>query len=72
MLENDRYRIRLNSVGDVTSIFDKQLNRELLEAPMRLVRSNRHAGAVARVEYGLSDQQKPPRGYERRGADSHS
>ena len=36
MLENDRYRIRLNSVGDVTSIFDKKLNRELLEAPMRL------------------------------------
>src|SRR6185369_16862432 len=32
-IENDRYRIRLNPEGDVESIFDKQLNRELLAAP---------------------------------------
>ena len=35
-LENARYRVKLNADGDVSSIFDKQLNKELLAAPMRL------------------------------------
>ncbi|MGA7155343.1 MAG: glycoside hydrolase family 38 C-terminal domain-containing protein [Acidobacteriaceae bacterium] len=35
-LENKRYRVRMNSDGDVASIFDKQLNRELLSSPIRL------------------------------------
>jgi alpha-mannosidase len=39
-LENGRYRITLNTHGDVTSVFDKSLNRELLAAPMRLAISN--------------------------------
>ncbi len=38
-LENDYYRVRLNADGDVASIFDKQLNRELLSAPARLALS---------------------------------
>jgi alpha-mannosidase len=35
-LENECYRVKLNSDGDVSSIFDKTLNRELLSAPIRL------------------------------------
>ena len=35
-LENDYYRVRLNSDGDVASIFDKKLDQELLESPARL------------------------------------
>jgi alpha-mannosidase len=35
-LENARYRILLAASGDVTSIFDKSLNKELLSGPVRL------------------------------------
>jgi alpha-mannosidase len=35
-LENQYYRIRLNGDGDVESIFDKAINKELLSAPARL------------------------------------
>ena len=35
-LENQYYRVKLNADGDVASIFDKSLGRELLAAPARL------------------------------------
>lgn len=35
-LENARYRVRLNEGGDISSIFDKKLGRELLASPMQL------------------------------------
>ncbi len=35
-LENEYYRVKLNADGDVASIFDKHLGRELLSAPARL------------------------------------
>ncbi len=35
-LENARYRVQLNQSGDVSSIYDKSLNKELLSAPIRL------------------------------------
>lgn len=35
-LENARFRVRLDADGDVASVFDKQLGRELLAAPLRL------------------------------------
>jgi alpha-mannosidase len=35
-LENEYYRVKLNSDGDVASIFDKSIGRELLAAPARL------------------------------------
>ncbi len=34
-LENARYLVKLNAGGDVSSIFDKSLNKELLSAPIR-------------------------------------
>jgi len=35
-LENQYYRVKLNADGDVASIFDKSINKELLTAPTRL------------------------------------
>jgi alpha-mannosidase len=35
-LENQYYRVKLNADGDVASIFDKTIGRELLSAPARL------------------------------------
>jgi alpha-mannosidase len=35
-LENQYYRVKLNADGDVASIFDKAIGRELLAAPARL------------------------------------
>ncbi|MBS3776608.1 MAG: alpha-mannosidase [Bacteroidales bacterium] len=35
-LENDYYRVTLNEHGDVASVYDKRLGRELLESPIRL------------------------------------
>jgi alpha-mannosidase len=35
-LENQYYRVQLNADGDIASIFDKSIDRELLAAPARL------------------------------------
>ena len=35
-LENEYYRVQINDDGDVSSIFDKKINKELLAAPARL------------------------------------
>jgi len=35
-LENRYYRVRLDANGDIASVYDKQLGKELLAAPMRL------------------------------------
>jgi alpha-mannosidase len=35
-LENEYYRVHINEDGDVSSIFDKKLNKELLASPARL------------------------------------
>lgn len=38
-LENEYYRVRLDANGDVASIYDKKLGRELLSSPARLALS---------------------------------
>jgi alpha-mannosidase len=35
-LENQRYRVLLDESGDVSSVYDKKIGRELLSAPLRL------------------------------------
>jgi alpha-mannosidase len=62
-LENQRYRIALNVDGDVSSIFDKQLNRELLAAPLRLAIKDDTPAQWPAWNMDWSDQQKPPRAY---------
>ncbi|MBR2877151.1 MAG: alpha-mannosidase [Clostridia bacterium] len=34
LLENEKYTVRLNKNGDIESVFDKTINRELLKAPV--------------------------------------
>ena len=34
MLENEKYRVGFNSNGDISSIFDKELKKEILEKPI--------------------------------------
>src|SRR4029079_8345403 len=62
-LENHRYRIALNANRDVSSIFDKQLNRELLAAPVRLAIKSDTPTQWPRWTMNWTDQQKQPRGY---------
>lgn len=35
-LENQRYRVQLDENGDISSIYDKKLDKQLLSAPLRL------------------------------------
>ncbi|HEU4833061.1 MAG TPA: glycoside hydrolase family 38 C-terminal domain-containing protein, partial [Pyrinomonadaceae bacterium] len=62
-LENQRYRITLNRDGDVSSIFDKQLNRELLASPVRLAIKGDTPAQWPAWNMDWTDQQKPPRAY---------
>ena len=62
-LENERYRITLNTEGDVSSIFDKELKREILAAPIRLAIKNDTPAQWPAWNMDWSDQQKPPRAY---------
>ena len=39
-LENDRYTVRMNAQGDVSSIYDKSVKKELLASPIRLAITN--------------------------------
>ncbi len=60
-LENSRYRIRLDQNGDVTSIFDKSLNKELLSAPMRLAISTDNPRQWPAWNMDFEDEQRAPR-----------
>ena len=62
-LENARYRMRLNENGDVTSIFDKFLDKELLSAPARLAFKLDKPVDWPAWNMDWADQQKPPRAY---------
>ncbi|WP_263365497.1 alpha-mannosidase [Edaphobacter bradus] len=62
-LENARYRVRLNSDGDVSSIYDKSLNKELLSAPMRLAISNDKPKVYPAWNMDFDQEQAPPRAY---------
>lgn len=62
-LENARYRIKLDQNGDVASIYDKTLKRELLSGPARLAFETEHPHDWPAWNMDWADQQKPPRGY---------
>src|SRR6185312_10465871 len=40
VLENSHYKVELNADGDVSSIYSKDLKKEMLQAPVRLALSN--------------------------------
>ncbi len=62
-IENARYRVTIDAAGDVASIFDKQLNRELLAAPIRLALMQDVPSQWPAWNMDFSDEQRPPRGY---------
>jgi alpha-mannosidase len=62
-LENACYRVRIDNDGDVASIYDKTLKRELLSAPARLAFQTENPFDWPAWNMDWADQQKPPRGY---------
>ena len=62
-LENARYRIALNSDGDITSIFDKSIQKELLSGPMRLAINNDAPRQWPAWNMDFDQEQTAPRSY---------
>ena len=62
-LENDYYRVRINQNGDVSSIFDKSIGRELLAAPARLAISYDNPKQWPAWNMDWDQEQAPPRAY---------
>ncbi|MGD2122547.1 MAG: glycoside hydrolase family 38 C-terminal domain-containing protein [Gemmatimonadota bacterium] len=62
-LENHRYRVELNSAGDIASVFDKKLERELLAAPARLEIKTDNPSAWPAWNMDWEDQIREPRAY---------
>jgi alpha-mannosidase len=62
-LENARYRVQINENGDVSSIFDKSLNKELLSAPMRLAITNDAPTIYPAWNMDFNQVEAPPRAY---------
>jgi len=62
-LENARYRVTISREGDVTSIFDKSLNKELLAEPMRLAVSNDAPRQWPAWNMDFDQEQAAPRSY---------
>lgn len=62
-LENARYRVEIASNGDVSSVFDKVLKKELLSAPIRLAFQTEKPSQWPAWNMDWNDRQKPPRGF---------
>jgi alpha-mannosidase len=62
-LENARYRVTIDENGDVSSIYDKLVGKELLSSPARLALSTDKPSQWPAWNMDWTDQQKPPRDY---------
>jgi alpha-mannosidase len=62
-LENARYRVQVDANGDVASLYDKTLKKELLEAPARLAIQTEKPRDWPAWNMDWADRQKPPRAY---------
>jgi alpha-mannosidase len=62
-LENARYRVQLNQDGDVSSIYDKSLSKELLSAPVRLAISTDSPKQYPAWNMDFDQEQAAPRAY---------
>jgi alpha-mannosidase len=62
-LENEYYRVKIDDDGDVSSIFDKKLGRELLSAPARLAISYDNPQQWPAWNMDWDQEQAPPRSY---------
>ena len=59
-LENGRYKVAVNGDGDIASVFDKQLNRELLSAPAQIQFLYENPQKYPAWNMDWADRQKPP------------
>jgi len=66
-LENARYKVTLDNQGDVSSIHDKLLDKELLSAPIRLAISSDHPLQWPAWNMDFDQEQAPPRAFVRGG-----
>jgi alpha-mannosidase len=62
-LENARYRVKLDENGDVSSIYDKHLKKELLAGPVRLAICPDTPSTYPAWNMDFVDQQAAPRAY---------
>jgi len=62
-LENEYYRVTVNSDGDIASVFDKKLNKELLSAPARLAISYDNPEQWPAWNMDWDQEQAPPKEY---------
>jgi alpha-mannosidase len=62
-VENARYRVTLNSAGDIASIFDKAAKKEMLASPARLAFLHENPAEYPAWNMDWEDQSKPPRAY---------
>jgi alpha-mannosidase len=63
LLENVRYRVQIDQNGDVSGVFDKKLNRELLSGPVRLAISTDNPRQWPAWNMDFEDEQGAPRVY---------
>lgn len=64
-LANDRYAIHIDEHGDLSSIFDKLLKKELLASPLRLALQSETPAEWPAWNMDWDDRQQPPRGFVR-------
>ncbi len=62
-LENRYYRVKVNADGDVASIFDKTIGKELLSAPARLAISYDNPQQWPAWNMDWDQEQAPPKAY---------
>jgi alpha-mannosidase len=62
-IENARYVVRVDAQGDVSSIYDKDLKKELLAAPIKLAISNDVPKVYPAWNMEFEDEQAAPRSY---------
>jgi len=62
-IENARYRVSISADGDVTSILDKSLNKELLSGPIRLAISKDAPKQWPAWNMDFDQEQAAPRAY---------
>jgi alpha-mannosidase len=62
-LENDRYRVQVDQNGDVSSIYDKGLKKELLSAPIRMAISTDVPRQYPAWNMDFDQEQAAPRAY---------
>jgi alpha-mannosidase len=62
-LENARYRLTVDAGGDVSSVFDKSLDKELLSSPLRLAFQTERPRDWPAWNMDWADQRKAPRAF---------